>query len=81
VRWVEGLKEIAMGDNSHRTDPPLTQNQSSAMSDDPRDRHRPTNNSKAAEKSAAEKKPPHDRQDQTAIEEFGREGMGVAPKE
>jgi hypothetical protein len=81
VQRVEGLKETAMGDNSHRTDPPLTQSQNNAMSDDPRDRHRPTNNRKAAEKSAAEKKPPQDCQDQTATEEFGRAGMGVAPKE
>jgi hypothetical protein len=69
-----------MGENSHRSDPPLTQNQNNAMSDDPRDGHRLTDNPKATETTAAEKKP-HDQQDQAAIEEFGREGMGVAPKE
>jgi hypothetical protein len=67
-----------MGENSHRSNPPLTQNQNNAMSDDPRDGHRLTDNPKA---TAAEKKPLHDRQDQATIEEFGREGMGVAPKE
>ena len=70
-----------MGDNSHRTDPPLTQDHNNAMSDGPRDGRRSTNDPKTAEKSAAEKKPRQDCQDQTAIEEFGREGMGVAPKE
>ena len=70
-----------MGDNNHRSDPPLTQNQSNAMSDDPKDGHRLTDNPKARTPTAAEKKPPHDRQDEAVIEEFGREGMGVAPKE
>jgi len=70
-----------MGDNSHRSDPPLTQNQNNAMSDDSKDGHRLTNNPKSKVPTAAEKKPPHDRQDQAVIEEFGREGMGVAAKE
>jgi hypothetical protein len=70
-----------MGENSHRSNPPLTQNQNNAMSDDPRDGHRLTDNPKATERTAAEKKPPHDQQEQATIEEFGREGMGVAPKE
>ena len=70
-----------MGEKSHRSNPPLTQNQNNAMSDDPRDGHRLTDNPKATETTAAEKKPPHDQQDQATIEEFGREGMGVAAKE
>jgi hypothetical protein len=70
-----------MGEKSHRSDPPLAQNQNNAMSDDPRDGHRLTDNPKATETPAAEKKPPHDQQEQATIEEFGREGMGVAPKE
>lgn len=67
--------------SQHDAEQATTQNQNNAMSDDPRDGHRLTDNPKANEPTAAEKKPPHDRQDQAAIEEFGHEGMGVAPKE
>jgi hypothetical protein len=67
--------------NLHNAEQPTTQNQNNAMSDDPRDGHRLTDNPKAAGQTPAEKKPPQDRQDEAAIEEFGREGMGVAPKE
>jgi hypothetical protein len=67
--------------NLHEGESRQTQNQNNAMSDDPRDGHRLTNNPKAHEQTPAEKKPPQDRQDEAAIEEFGREGMGVAPKE
>jgi hypothetical protein len=67
--------------NQHNADQPTTQNQNNAMSDDPGDGHRLTNNPKATGSTPVEKKPSHDRQDQAAIEEFGREGMGVAAKE
>ena len=56
-----------------------TQNQNNAMSDDPRDGRRLTDNPEAPIGNT--KKPPHDEQNQATIEEFGREGMGVAPKE
>ena len=67
--------------NQHNAEQPTTQNQSNAMSDDPRDGHRLTDNPKATGSTPAEKKPPHDQQGADAIEEFGRDGMGVAPKE
>ena len=67
--------------NLHNAESPQTENQNNAMSDDPRDGHRLTDNPQAHERTAAEKKPPQDRQGRAAIEEFGREGMGVAPKE
>jgi len=70
-----------MGKNSHLSNPPLTQNQNNAMSDDPADGHRLTDNPKAVEKTPVEKAPPHDQQNQATIEEFGREGLGIAAKE
>ena len=70
-----------MGDNSHTSNPPLTQNQNNAMSDDPGDGHRLTVNPEQHGGTPVEKKPRHDVQDQATVEEFGREGMGVAAKE
>jgi hypothetical protein len=67
--------------NLHNAESPQTQNQNNAMSDDPADGHRLTDKPEATDATPAEKKPVKDRQDQAAIEEFGREGMGVAPKE
>jgi hypothetical protein len=67
--------------SQHDAEQPTTQNQNNAMSDDPGDGHRLTDNPKATSSTPAEKKPPHDQQGEAAIEEFGREGMGVAPKE
>ena len=51
------------------------------MSDDPADGHRLTDNPGANKKTPAERAPDHDAQNQATIEEFGREGLGVAPKE
>lgn len=71
-----------MGDTSHVSDAPLTQNQNKAMSDDPKDGNRPTDKPAADGKSRVEaKRPRHDEQNQATIEELGREGLGVAPKE
>lgn len=67
--------------NHHEVEQATTRNENNAMSDNPREGRRLTDNPKANEPTAAEKKPPHDRQDLAAIEEFGHEGVGVAPKE
>ena len=70
-----------MGENSHKSNPPLTQNQNNAMSDDPGDGHRLTDKPGPIGKTPVEKAPPHDAQDQNEIEKFGERGMGVAAKE
>jgi hypothetical protein len=70
-----------MGENSHVSNPPLTQNQNNAMSDDPADGHRLTDKPGAIGKTPVEKAPDNDAQNKATIDEFGREGMGVAPKE
>jgi len=62
------------------SDRPLNQN--NRMSEDPGDGSR---NSAILGRdggpTAAEKKPEQDRQDESAIEAFGREGAGIAAKE
>lgn len=67
--------------NLHNAESPQTQNQNNAMSEDPRDGHRLTDNPKASCKTPVEKVPEGDEQDQSTIEEFGKQGMGVAPQE
>jgi len=67
--------------SQHVGETPQTQNQNNAMSDDPADGHRLTDKPEAIRKTPAEKAPPGDDQNQATIEEFGREGMGVSPKE
>jgi hypothetical protein len=65
--------------NPDDTEQPLNQN--NQMSDDPGDGSR---NSFVLGKdggSPAEKKPPHDEQDESTIEAFGEEGAGIASKE
>ena len=57
-------------------------NQNNLMSDDPGDGSRnPDRLGRDGTATAAEKKPPQDRQDESAIEAFGAEGAGIAAKE
>jgi hypothetical protein len=51
------------------------------MSEDPADGSRLTDKPEAIKKTPVEKAPAHDAQNQATIEEFGKEGMGVAAKE
>ncbi|HEV2747911.1 MAG TPA: hypothetical protein VGW34_11505 [Allosphingosinicella sp.] len=60
----------------------FTQNQNNEMSDDPGDGSRNSaTTGRAGAPTPAEKAPPHDAQDQSAIEAFGEEGAGIAAKE
>ncbi len=70
-----------MGQNSHTAESPNTQNQNNAMSDDPRDGHRLTDNPKATSPTAAEKPASGDAQEQPTPEEFAERGMGAGAKE
>ena len=70
-----------MGQSSHSAESPQTQNQNNAMSDEPKDGHRLTDKPGPIGRTPAEKTPPNDEQDQATIEDFRREGMGVAGKE
>ncbi|HVM23330.1 MAG TPA: hypothetical protein VM308_08555 [Sphingomicrobium sp.] len=68
--------------NHHLDDSPqIAANQKNQTSEDPRDGSRLTDKPEAIEKTAAEKKPPQDRHDEATVEDFGRQGMGVAAKE
>jgi len=68
-------------DSLHIGEQPTTQNQNNAMSDDPADGHRLTDNPESIKKTPAEQPPEQDQQNQATIEELGREGLGVAAKE
>ena len=57
------------------------QNQNNAMSDDPKDGNRESFTTGRDGTSPVEKAPEHDRQDKATVEDFGREGLGVAAKE
>lgn len=58
------------------------QNQNNEMSDDPGDGSRESFTvGRDGRKTAAEKSPEEDEQDQSAIEAFGEEGAGIAAKE
>jgi hypothetical protein len=70
-----------LSQSSHKGESPTTQNQNNAMSDDPADGHRLTDKPGAIGTTPADKPPAQDKQDKGTIEEFGREGMGVGPKE
>ena len=56
-------------------------NQNNEMSEDPKDGSRDSFTLGRDGKTPVEKKPPHDRQDQSTIEAFGEEGAGVGAKE
>jgi hypothetical protein len=72
-----------MGKNQHNPDSSdQALNQNNQMSDDPGDGSRNSDRlGRTGARTAAEKPPAHDRQDQSTIEAFGEEGAGIAPKE
>jgi hypothetical protein len=71
-----------MGKNSHFPNAPLSQNQNHATSGNPRDAHGHTGERAATASAPPEpKKPARAEQNQATVEEFGREGLGVAAKE
>ena len=70
-----------MGESSHKAETHNTQNQSNAMSDDPKDGDRLTEKPNPIRNTRVERAPDQDDQNQATIEEFGRGGLGVAPKE
>ena len=65
--------------NHDSVEKPLNQN--NQMSDDPKDGSRDSFTLGKDGETPVEKKPPHERQDQSTIEAFGEEGAGVAAKE
>jgi hypothetical protein len=68
--------------NHHPDSPQFTQNQNNQMSEDPGDGSRNSfKPGRDGEKTAAERPPEQDEQDQSAIETFAEEGAGVAAKE
>ncbi len=71
-----------MNKSSHSSDSDQPQNQNNAMSDDPGDGSRKSfTTGRNGGRTAAEKAPEQDDQDQSTIEAFGEEGAGIAPKE
>ncbi len=71
-----------MSKNLHEAGSDQPQNQKNAMSEDPGDgARRSFTIARDGEKTAAEKSPEQDGQDETAIEAFGEEGAGIAAKE
>jgi hypothetical protein len=66
--------------NPDSIDRPLNQN--NQMSEDPGDGSRKSSTvGRDGAPTSAEKKPKEDRQDESTIEAFGREGAGIAAKE
>ena len=66
--------------NPDSTNQPLNQN--NQISDDPGDGSRKSDTlGRDGGKTAAERPPQQDEQDQSTIEAFGEEGAGIAPKE
>jgi hypothetical protein len=59
----------------------FTQNQNNQMSEDPRDGSRDSFTLGEDGATPAERKPPHDRQDQARIEAFGRAGAAAGEQD
>ncbi|MEA3053696.1 MAG: hypothetical protein QOG72_2599 [Sphingomonadales bacterium] len=71
-----------MSKSQHDSDSEQALNQNNAMSGDPGDGGRKSFvTGRDGGKTAAEKAPAQDDQDQSTIEAFGEEGAGIAPKE
>lgn len=71
-----------MGNNSHLSKLPVTQDRNNAMSDDPGDGHCLAHKPDPVGPAPVEnKKRRHDEQNQATIEELEREGLGIAAKE
>jgi len=73
-----------MSENQHNAKSnDKTMNQNNQMSDDPRDgsRNSDTLGQASAATAMETKKPAQDAQNKATVEEFGREGAGVAAKE
>jgi hypothetical protein len=71
-----------MTKSSHSSGNDQPQNQNNAMSDDPGDGSRNSfTTGRDGGKTAAEKAPKQDDQDESTIEAFGEEGAGIAAKE
>jgi hypothetical protein len=71
-----------MSKSQHDSESDQPQNQNNAMSDDPGDGSRNSFvTGRDGGRTAAEKAPEQDDQDDSTIEAFGEEGAGIAPKE
>jgi hypothetical protein len=71
-----------MSNSHHNPTGDQPQNQNNSMSDDPGDGGRKSFvTGRDGGKTAAEKAPEEDGQDQSTIDAFGEEGAGIAPKE
>jgi hypothetical protein len=71
-----------MSKSQHDSESDQPQNQNNAMSEDPGDGSRNSFvTGRDGGKTAAEKAPEQDDQDESAIEAFGEEGAGIAAKE
>ena len=71
-----------MSKSHHDSGSDQPQNQNNAMSDDPGDGSRNSfTTGRDGGRTAAEKAPAQDEQDQSDIEAFGEEGAGIAAKE